>query len=40
MLFNFALNFNHIHFVPAVLISTLFVVLLIAKEIRDERKRA
>ena len=40
MLYNLALNYNHGYVVTALLISTLYVVLLIAKEMRDERKRA
>jgi len=40
MLYHFALNYTHVPIVQAVLISTLFVVLLIAKERKNERKRA
>jgi hypothetical protein len=32
MLYNLALNFSQVHVVQAVFISSLFVVLLIAKE--------
>lgn len=40
MLYHFAFNYSHVHFVQAALASTLFVVLLLAKEKRNERKRA
>jgi hypothetical protein len=40
MLYHFALNYSHVHIAQAVFISTLFVVLLIVKERKNERKRA
>lgn len=40
MFYSHILTLSPIHVVQAVLISALFVVLLIAKERRDERKRA
>jgi hypothetical protein len=40
MLYHFALNYSHVQIAPAVFISILFVVLLIAKERKNERKRA
>lgn len=39
MLYQLVLDSSHVQFVQAVFISTLFVVLLIAKERRDDHKR-
>ena len=40
MLYLLALKLNAIHVIQAVLISTMFVLLLIVKERKNERKRA
>gem|GEM_PF-6698831 len=40
MLYHIVFNISQAEVIQAVFISTLFVVLLIVKEIRDERKRA
>lgn len=40
MLYNLTLNFNQFHAVLALTVTTLFILILLAKEKRDERKRA
>jgi len=40
MLYNLTLNFNQFHAVLALMVTTLFIVILLAKEKNDERKRA
>jgi hypothetical protein len=40
MLYNLAINFNGFHAVLSITVNTLFVIITLAKEKRDERKRA
>lgn len=40
MLYHLTLCFNQFHAVLALTVTTLFIVILIAKEKNDERKRA
>lgn len=40
MFYNLALNFNQFHAVMALTVSMLFIILTLAKEKKDERKRA
>ena len=40
MFYHLALNFSHAPVLPAIIISISFVALLIAKEKKNERKRA
>ena len=40
MFYNLALNFNGFHAVLALTVTMLFIVITLAKEKRDERKRA
>jgi hypothetical protein len=40
MFYNLALNFNGFHAVLALTVTMLFIVITLAKEKKDERKRA
>ena len=40
MFYNLAVNLNGFHAVLAITVTTLFVIITLAKEKRDERKRA
>ena len=40
MFYNLTLNLNGFHAVLAMLVTTLFVLITLVKEKRDERKRA
>jgi hypothetical protein len=40
MFYNLALNFNGFHAVLALTVTMLFIVITLAKERKDERKRA
>jgi hypothetical protein len=40
MFYNLALNFNEFHAVLALIVTMLFIVITLAKEKKDERKRA
>jgi hypothetical protein len=40
MFYNLALNFNEFHAVLALTVTMLFIVITLAKEKKDERKRA
>ena len=40
MFYNLALNFNGFHAVLALAVTTLFIVITLAKERKDERTRA
>ena len=40
MFYHLALNFNGFHAVLALTVTMLFVIITLAKEKRDERKRA
>ncbi len=40
MLYNLTLSHNGFHLVLALIVTTLFLVITLSKEKRDERKRA
>jgi len=40
MFYHLTLNFNGFHAVLALTVTTLFILITLAKEKRDERKRA